>query len=178
MSEHSVPLKDKLVATGMDRLSQLCAAAPPIGRLIVGNNPVRWHATRTSARDVEGWREIKGDPYAGPRPVQYTNAVVLRMDYEDLNEHATRFGGTPAIAFAAGDAVLAAELPLQPEDVDSDGRLWVSMRLGRGMLRTLSGAHVPAEREFHGLDPAKVILERSYIPVEDLQAAYPTAIHL
>lgn len=161
----------------MDRLSQLCVVSPRIGSLIVGDHPIRWHVTETSARDVEGWCEFKGDSYAGMRPVTYTNAVVLRMAYEDINAHAMRYGGTPAVAFAAGDAVLAAELPLDMDSVDG-GMLWVSMRLGRDMLRTTPGAYTPSQKEFYGLDPTKVVVERSYVPVEDARAAYPAGMHL
>ena len=141
MSALYIPTVDRLKGRGIDTLSIATAHVPLIGRFIIGENPVRWHLTRTHIDDAGRWVTAEGDPSSGLRPKTHASSLVIEVNRKRLLEEAADRNGIPAAAFTVGQAVMAAEIPgmayLDPEL----SFMRVSMNIGKRGLQAMLGSY-------------------------------------
>jgi hypothetical protein len=179
MSRRSIPTKDRLLATGIDRLSKACGEVPLLGKLVMGDIRTRWHATNTRSGDVGAWRQLDGVEGSGNRPATYTHAGVLATAKQELLNRAAEQNALPAVAYTVGEAVMAAAIPgIDPNSVDRDSLepwqpLQVGMRLGRDALRLTIGVYDPQANTFEAADWVNFVDPQ--VPIGEVATLYPNA---
>jgi hypothetical protein len=195
MTTKEISRTDRLFAQGVDRLSAACVRWSNLGELVLGQHePRRWHATITHADNVPSWIRTGGFQDSGKRPATYRRAVQMATNLNALVEQARRYNAEPAVAFAAGSAVLAASIPAEEllEDRkfahEADGSApedWaVTMRVGRDDLRSTLGIWHPGMNHFMAaqapVTAAEELLDVAMperIRLADLDMQFPGAYH-
>ncbi|HSX17702.1 MAG TPA: hypothetical protein VLH86_06410 [Patescibacteria group bacterium] len=185
MAGRKPPLFDRAFAgLVFDRLSAACVRHPDtLGKWVMGDHPVRWHATGTHAEDVPAWYKFEADETAGFRPVTFTKGVRLTVPVGDLakalsaleREHGGR--ALPAAASTVGAVVVAAEIPpyggnqlRMPEELR--GQRAAILGLGGGTLYATLGAYHPEANVFMGAENVDVT-EPAPDRLQSLAVLYP-----
>jgi hypothetical protein len=195
MTTKEISRTDRLFAQGVDRLSAACVRWSNLGEIVLGQHePRRWHATITHADTMPSWIRTAGFQDSGRRPATYRRAMQMSTNLPALVEQARRYNAEPAVAFAAGSAVLAASIPAEEllEDAKDIRRIdepapedWaVTMRVGRDDLRSTLGIWHPGMNSFMAAEAPVVaadelldVVAPERIRLTDLDMQFPGAYH-
>ncbi|HSX17701.1 MAG TPA: hypothetical protein VLH86_06405 [Patescibacteria group bacterium] len=182
MTAGVAPLGDRIVAKGIETASVAFCMVPFLGRFVVGQHPVEWHATTTYAGHVKSWSYSAGDPDAGRLRAHFRIATILGAECGPLYDQAEKYGGRPAAARKIGEAVLVTELPPEGElpvnpDGNGSGLVLVSVGQGRRPSALTVGVYLPNTNHFVDAATEAVCVDRK-VPLEVLHLFYPEAVQL
>lgn len=175
MSKNLPPLVNRLYASVMyGGLSAICESSPPIARLVVGENPTRWHVTATPPDILEEfvkdgaskWVTLQGDNGASRNPAKsrLCHATVFYTDSDALWEQRQNHDRPTivAVAFTVGNMIVAGEVQTLGlhEDYTS-----VALRHDRRERLVALGMLDMERRQFTAAESGTKILE-SFVSVQ------------
>lgn len=136
------------MADMLDMGSAITERWPRVGKLIGGApnvrsyTPVRWRHARMAVVADGDWAEFEAAPESGKTPRNYRMAAILNVDSQKLDRAQEYYGGTHAVAYALGTAIMVGVMPENKSfstESEPDEAYAVAMRIGRGVLRATAG---------------------------------------
>lgn len=173
----SRPRLESLLAHGMELSSSLADDHPSLVGRFVGDNPVWWHIARVP-RDTTGrWLSFEPNDASGFWANSYKSGVAFSVGRRAVIAEAIENNGVPAVAFALGKRVMAAELGDSVTD-DVDDNLVVTMRkASSGPLITTVGTFRASDGIFLPVSAEDPLVIADDVPADALAVEYPQAIH-